>query len=181
MTSAWLIDRIAALRALGFFQAQGTLDNGELTARLVDLQRGIGAPFGHDDPFVGAKILVHDEDRVWFKDMEADVCEENNVYAATLNELAQISRGAFVPRHIVETWESESGPIRVEFTHDGAKHAFEPEYEDDWLVLDFLEPLNALLPKGISFVSTSWDQRAWIAAVTPAERATLSTLGVPLK
>jgi hypothetical protein len=51
-----------------------------------------------------------------------------------------------------------------------------------WLVLDFLEQLNELLaPKGVAFVSTAWDQRAWIAAVTPAERAALAKLGVPLE
>jgi hypothetical protein len=33
----------------------------------------------------------------------------------------------------------------------------------------------------VAFVTTSWDQRSWIAAVTTAERAALKKLGVALE
>jgi hypothetical protein len=182
MAEPWLVERVRAFRALDFFRSQSALGDDELADYLVRRQREVGDPFDPREPYVGAQILLHDDSRVWFQDMEADVCEENQVYAATLVELGEISRGAFEPKDIVETWESETGPIRVEFSRDGERHAFEPDYEDDWLVLDFLKVLNTLLAaKGVAFVTTSWDQRAWIAAVTRAERAALEKLGVALE
>jgi hypothetical protein len=182
MAEPWLVERVRAFRALDFFRAQNALTDDDLADYLVRLQEEKGEPFDSRDSDFGAKILLHDDSRVWFRDMEADVCEENQVYAATLEELGELSRGAFDPKDIVETWESETGPIRVEFSLDGERHAFEPEYEDDWLVLDFLKILNKLLAaKGVAFVTTSWDQRAWIAAVTTAERAALKKLGVALE
>jgi hypothetical protein len=182
MAEPWLAERVRAFRPLDFFRAQGALTDDELADYLVRRQERVGEPFDIRDSFVGAKILLHDTSRVWFQDMEADVCEENQVYASTLVELGQISRGAFEPKDIVETWESDTGPIRVEFSQDGERHAFEPDYEDDWLVLDFLMVLNILLAsKGVAFVSTGWDQRAWIAAMTTAERAAFKKLGVTLE
>jgi hypothetical protein len=182
MAEAWLVERVRGFRALDFFKAQSALGDDELADYLVRCQEEVGDPFYADDPYVGAQILLHDGSRVWFNDMEADVCEENQVYAATLDELAEISRGAFAPTDIVETWESEIGPIRVEFSQGGERYAFEPDYEDDWIVFDFLKVLNKLLaPKGVAFVTTGWDQRAWIAAVTTAERASLEKLGVALE
>jgi hypothetical protein len=182
MAERWLVERVSAFRALGFFQAQSALGGDELADYLVRRQEEVGDPFDPGDPYVGAKILLHDTSRVWFNDMEADVCEENQVYAATLVELGEISRGAFEPKDVVETWESETGPIRIEFSQSGERHAFEPDFEDDWLAFDFLTVLNQLLaPKGVAFVTTGWDQRAWIAAVTKAERAALEKLGVALE
>jgi hypothetical protein len=182
MAETWLVEHVRAFRALDFFRAQSALGDDELADYLVRRQEEEDGPLDPGDPYVGAQILLHDSTRVWFNDMEADVCEENQVYAAMLVELGEISRGAFAPKDIVETWESEMGPIRVEFSHDGERHAFEPDYEDDWLVFDFLQVLNKLLaPKSVVFVITGWDQRAWIAAVTTAERAALEKLGVALE
>ena len=92
-----------------------------------------------------------------------------------------ISRGAFDPKDIVETWETDTGPIRVEFSSDGVRHVVEPGYEDDRLALeDVLPDLNRLLaPKGVAFVSLAFE-RAWISVVTPEEQMGLKALGVPV-
>jgi hypothetical protein len=180
VAEAWLVERVRAFRALGFF-SRSVASNADLADEIVLRQEDAGAPFDQNDREVGALILSHDASRVWFQDMEADVCEENQRYVRTLSDLAEISRGAFDPKDIVETWETETGPIRVEFSYDGQRHLLEPRYENDWLVLEaVLDDLNRLLsPKGVAFVSLAFDQRAWISVVTPDEHARLRALGVP--
>jgi hypothetical protein len=180
VAEAWLVERVRAFRALGFFSQSSTSD-ADLASDVVRRQEKYGRPFDARDPDVGPKILLHGASRVWFQDMEADVCRENQMYVRALAHLSEISRGAFDPQDVVETWETDTGPIRVEFSYDGVRHAVEPEYEDDWLGLeDILADLNRLLaPKGVAFVSLAFDQCAWISVVTPEERAGLKALGVP--
>ena len=97
-----------------------------------------------DDVF----MLALDEERVWQGDPECDVSEGNNVYTETLREWSRISQGVFQPESIEEVWESEKGPISVNLTLAGTRHTLRPEWDNDWLDLNILTPINKLIAKG---------------------------------
>src|SRR5262245_35178836 len=85
--------------------------------------------------------------RVWWEDIEADVCEGNNVYQRVLLEWARISRGCFSPTNIEERWDSDERPITVTFRTRGQTVTLNPECVDDWLDLAVLVPINALVER----------------------------------
>jgi hypothetical protein len=92
-------------------------------------------------------MLALDEERVWQGDPECDVSEESHAYAETLQEWSRISRGIFEPEGIEEVWESDKGPIAVHVTLGGTRHTLRPEWNNDWLDLNILAPINALIAK----------------------------------
>ncbi len=69
----------------------------------------------------------------------------NEAYVDTLKAFARISRGVFTPTDITETWETEKGPVRVEFAYKGERHCLQPKYRDDWLDAQVLFGLDRLI------------------------------------
>ena len=124
-------------------------------------------------------VAEQDPDRVWWRDLEADVWSEGGLYASTLDEWAAISVGAFRPTGISETWASEEGPIRISFEMGGSTHILEPEYLEDWIDPRILEPINQLVaPTGRRFRMVSpFDQTAFVMALTDTEAAALEAAG----
>lgn len=129
----------------GFF---GGGDPKSTTERLVARYREAwgdapdpGKPW--DDVF----MLALDEERVWQDDPECDVCEENKVYTETLQEWSRISQGIFQPQGIEEVWEGERGPISVHLTLGSTRHTLRPKWDNDWLDLNILTPINELIAK----------------------------------
>jgi hypothetical protein len=90
-------------------------------------------------------LLMADIDRVWFRDLEC-VYKDDGAYARTLEEWASISRGAFRPSDVEETWESDAGSVRVTFTLDGRRHEYvHRDGNDDFINLEILKMVNGLL------------------------------------
>ena len=167
-----LVCGVTFYRELGFFAAAGNQTQEECAAKLLAAHRSewdvdLVPGNSYDD----AVLLSYDGKRAWFEGIECDVSREHLVYRDVLADWAHISRGAFRPRDLQETWEGAQGPIAVTFEHDGQRHALAPTWNEDALDLGILEPINAiLLQSGKAFYQLRIDQTALVVALTPAER-----------
>jgi len=139
MKREWLVKAVHFYRELGFFTEYGDLTDDKLATKLnSQYRKETGVSLDPTGPIAELQVLEPDEKRLWLCDLERDVMPENHVYADALNRLGEISRGAFQPTDITETWESDKGPIRVEFTFGGVRHTLQPKYREDRLDTDFL-------------------------------------------
>lgn len=91
---------------------------------------------------ISVNIALQDSTKAILKDSEADVLKGNDAYVFFLEQLSEISDNRFVPTDINEFWETETGPISVNFTAWEKQFVFKPEYFDDWLDCRVIEDLN---------------------------------------
>lgn len=174
--------RVAALRALGFFADR----KGDTDAAIAkDVQADIDSAFGADSGSGGGSaptggmldlmVAAADPDRVWWNDLEADVAPDNRVYEDTLDEWAAISKGAFAPTDIAETWASDTGPVTVTYQLDGSKQTLKPADLEDWIDPGILTAIDdQIADSGRRFeLYRGFDQTAFVVALTADERATL--------
>ncbi len=171
----WLLDSVRYFRTLGFFQNQPQADE-ELARlegeRLEQEWDGEWNPsWEHPDLF----LLAHDAQRVWWMDMEADVCRDNHVYIDTLREWGSISRGAFEPEAIREEWNSDKGPIFVTFRHKNKPSSISPKFWGDFIDTEILRELDQIIQgTGIRFEPhANFDQTCFIVALTSDEKRRL--------
>lgn len=172
--------RAAALRAIGLFASRAELADDALGQ---EIEAGIAATWGDligpDDPFLELFVAEQDMNRVWWRDLEADVVDVNLVYTSTLAEWAAISEGAFAPSLVEESWGSDTGPISVAFELAGVAHVVEPAYLEDWIDPTIATSINALIAasgRQFTFVK-AFDQSAFLIALTAEERAALESRG----
>ncbi len=169
----WVLNSVATFRKLSFFGAFQHLSDVALANELRQREREKGfGDFIPRSPYADLSLLAYDEQRVWWQDLEADVCDENDVYVDTLQEWATISRGAFQPVNICEYWQTEQGPIHITFQYHGEQHTLTPEYQDDYIDVGILGTINRLIkPSGFQFaVYKPFDQTAFILVLTPDEQ-----------
>src|SRR5437868_2921829 len=104
----WLLESVRFFRQLGFFARHSALPD-EALARMLDAshREEWGVPLDGAGDLADLQLLKWDEDRVWWEDIEADICDGNQVYIEVLQAWSRISRGAFLPARIQERWESE--------------------------------------------------------------------------
>jgi hypothetical protein len=175
-----IVDRVAALRSVGLFADRAGMTDAALAAAVETAMADVwGAP--EDVPASLVELVVAEQDptRVWWRDLEADVAAENEVYAQTIAEWSEISAGAFEPTDIVETWQGPAGPVTVAFTHDGTQRTLSPEYLEDWIDPRILTQINeAIADSGRRFeMVKAFDQTAFVIALTEAEREGLEARG----
>ena len=106
---------------------------------------------------------------LWHGDLEADVCEGNDVYVEVLGEWAALSRGTFAPERIEEDWSGDD--VRISFDLAGTRHTITAKEDDDWLDVMIVEQLDPLLPSGGPRFHL-WDvgdQSIGVCVVTDAE------------
>jgi hypothetical protein len=175
-----ILEAVRYFRPLGFFQEFASQSDEELTATLERMYTHNGTlPWEYDpssNPLAELALVSYDKQRVWWKDSEADVCEENRVYARTLQEWARISPGEFEPTDIRETWDSDEGPITVKLTHRSKAFSFQPEFYGDWLDLGTLLPAvnETIHGQGIRFeICQTHDQTIFAIVLTREEKAKL--------
>ena len=132
-------DVVRFYQQLGFFTG---VDPAGVVQRYTDNH---GKPPRADRPWDDVFLLAYSENDVWSQDPEADVCAENKVYSGVISEWAGISCGAFAPIDIAEHWESETGPVTLSFRLNGQLVSVSPRYQDDWIDLDVLQQINALI------------------------------------
>lgn len=172
--------RAAALRRIGLFTDRAALSDAAIG---TEVERAIAETWGNEidpeEPMLDLLVAEQDTTRVWWRDLEADVAEGNNVYRSTLEEWAAISAGAFAPRSIEERWESDTGPVKVTFQIGGATHVLEPEYLEDWIDPRIATEINELIAaSGLQFVFfKAFDQTAFVVSLTSAERDALEERG----
>jgi hypothetical protein len=106
-------------------------------------------------------------------------CDPVPVYTEWFDQLAEISRGSFEPENVVEKWETEKGPIEVEFELGDKKYSVYPEYRGDWLDLRVLRSLNDIIrPSGRQFVvPLQDDQTAKMLCLKPEQKEVLEKRG----
>lgn len=180
VTDETLVDRVAALRRIGLFADRAGVSDAEVAAEVeASVLETWGEPIANDDPFVDLLVAEQDAARVWWRDLEADVSEANNVYVDALRGWADISVGAFSPEGVVETWAGEEGPIEVTFEVDGATHTLTPAYIEDWIDPGILVPINELIAEsGRRFeLYKAFDQTALVLALTDEERSAFEARG----
>ena len=173
-------ERVIALRELGLFADRPDLSNEDISQRVeARLDELHGGALLADDPLLELVVASLDESRVWWGDLEADVGHGSEAYVMTLEQWAAISKGAFAPRDIRETWESEEGPVTVAFALDGENVELRPEYLEDWIDPRILTPINERMAEsGRRFeLFQAFDQSAFVMALTDRERDALEARG----
>ena len=175
-----IAERVIAMREVGLFADRSASSDealaAEIDAAVVDTW---GDPDEIPQDLIDLAVAQQDHARVWWQDVEADVTDGNDVYARTLAEWGQISLGAFEPADITETWKGNTGPVTVEFSHEGTPQSLAPAYLEDWIDLGILVGINELIAgSGRRFdLYKAFDQTAFVMALTDDERLALEARG----
>ncbi len=144
----WLAEAVRYFHGMGFFAHYAGMADDDIAAKIREYHGADWEEYitsARDQASADMFLLMADPYRVWFRDLEG-VYKGDNAYAHTLEEWASISRGAFHPTDIEETWESDAGPVRVMFTFDGARHEYvHANGDDDFINLEILKMVNWLL------------------------------------
>ena len=178
-----VMERVAALRRLGLFADRPELSDAQLGRQVNEaLTTAWGGHIGPHDPLIELVVAEQDHARTWWHDLESDVLDGNHVYETTLAEWAAISSGAFAPTSIHEAWASDTGPGHGQLRSGGTTHNLHPEYLEDSIDPGIVVPINELIaPSGRQFTFLpSFDQTAFLMALTPTERAALGSSGMAL-
>ena len=179
-SDATITDRVADLRRIGLFADRTDLTDAALA---VEVEASITEAWGSlpDTPsgIIDLAVAEQDQTRVWWRDLEADVSDGNEVYAQTLADWGEISVGAFEPMDITETWDRAEGPVIVEFDHDGTRHFVAPTYLEDWIDPGILVGINQLITGSSRRYELyrAFDQTAFVMALTDDERRALEGRG----
>jgi hypothetical protein len=180
VSDASIETRVAALRKLGLFADRAGLSDEDLSAEIT---AALGDTWGDvsqiPDRLVDLAVADQDRHRVWWRDLEADVVKENEVYAQTIAEWGEISEGDFLPTDIVETWSGDAGPVVVTYKLAGVEQRLTPAYLEDWIDPTILVPINgSIAASGRRFeLYKAFDQSAFVMALTGDERAAFEARG----
>jgi hypothetical protein len=137
-----------------------------------------GVSFDRKDDLADIWIAREDKTRVWYSDLEAGAYPESDDYVQALTEWGRISRGIFEPKEIRETWKpvnQHEYRLQISFQWNGTPHSIEFDTVDEWINLKALNAINELIrDSGTRFyVYESFDQCAYIVALTAKERAAI--------
>lgn len=177
---SWYISSARVFRAMGFFERYVNLPDADL-ARLLKsaVTQEWDSPFP-DQAIVDRQaadmfLLMADRSRVWFGDLER-VYRGADAYVGLLHEWSAISRGAFMPGGITETWKGDTGPVVVEFTIHGRKQRF-IHGSGDFIDMSILGLINGLIaPSGYAFEACdNLGMPDFILVLSKAEKARLMT------
>lgn len=147
-------DVVRFYRDLGYFNG-GSLP--ECADRLLkQFEHDHGKPLDPQTGWDDVYLLYYDKENVWADDPECDVCAGNEVYRDVLPKWSLISKGLFHVEDIVETWQSDEGPITLAFRWNGKRCTVHPRFLDDYLDLSILAEINKLLANtGKQFICAS--------------------------
>lgn len=184
---AWLTQAVRFYQPLGFLKtvqiyrdgsyatSTPSSENEAITAMASALREEHGDEFDTTSRFADLHLLKLDPDRIWWEDLEADVCAENLVYTETVQDLAHISRGVLAMSNIRETWAGDEGPVTLEFTNKGQVHRMNPEYKEDWIdpkFFTYIAGLFANTPYRLCAFDTQ-GQDVCLTVLTELERKTI--------
>jgi hypothetical protein len=183
-------ESVIKLRNVGLFEDYKNLTAEQLTDSLIKT-----AKINHDvggfndfeevyDPVDNEKAFdLHvaelDKNRVWWHDLEADICKENLVYSETIRDFGKMSAGYLKPREIKEEWKSDTGPIEISFLDGDTLRTFRPEYNDDWYDTKFFNFLQTSMTKNGSpykfYMHDETGQDVFVIRVTEDEKRKIET------
>ncbi|WP_426447988.1 stalk domain-containing protein [Paenibacillus sp. S-38] len=163
-------------RAMGFF---ASMTEQQLAEKFRDFHKNFGEeqdwnpyyPKSVNGMQGDLYLLGEDAGRVWLEDTEADVGKGNDVYVQALQRWREISRGAFQPTDIVESWGSEEGPVTVSFTLNGERKTVYPLFYNDFMDIEIIRELNRMIrDTGYQFAVYEIDQTVFVTVLTPDEQ-----------
>lgn len=175
-----LRDAVHFFQALDFYAAYRGLPEEELLERVerdrtAQLDEPLPLGPGADRQAADMLLLLGDGRRVWWRDLECAL-PGANAYVAALTEWAAVSRGAFAPTAVAETWRGDRGPAEITFTFDGAEHrVVHPARAGDFLEIGILRDINRLLRPGAPrfAVCDNLGMPNFVVALTAAEQRRL--------
>lgn len=153
-----VIEKIEVFRQAGFFEKYDGLSNSEVYDKIYEERKKYYSeiferPYDPGMDLEAIDLAAYDKKKVLFLDLEADVGKDNDVYVEVIKSYSELSNFIFKPIEIVETWESETGPIEVSFKSNDSTITFSPAYQYDWLdVSVFILCQKELNKKGIRIV-----------------------------
>ncbi len=181
-------NHLSILRRAGFFTQFGNLKDDELLEALYQIRKKeyteiFGLDYEPGKTYDDLGLASQDKTKMLDIDLEADVCEENEVYSNLLDAFTEISNGQFVATDIVETWRSSEGPISVSFKCNGQKINYDPAYNEDWIDGTFFNVICKEMARGGSeqFYLCFGPDEEWAGQnviyirLTPEEKALLET------
>ncbi|MFN8313528.1 MAG: hypothetical protein U0289_12010 [Cyclobacteriaceae bacterium] len=175
-------EKVKALRDAGLFQEYSKLELKQLTQKIIDLETELNGGFFEEEypqddqlrTFIN--LAKWDKQRVWFDDLEADVCEENKVYTTVIKDFGHMTN-LLQPTNIVEKWRTKTGPVEITFENKGQRFNLTPKYNDDWLDMEpLLDTFNKILyPSGQRFeILENTDQQLFVIRLTVREKERLT-------
>ncbi|TWI85066.1 hypothetical protein IQ13_0221 [Lacibacter cauensis] len=143
---------IHTLRSIGFFRKYESLSNEQLfdtlhQQRIAEHSKMFKEFYDPGMKLEKYEVLMLDQERAVYGDAESDVGKDNNQYVSLLKIFSEASAGYFQPTEIIETWETENGPIHVSFKEKGEEIKFDPTYHDDWLSEEVFDIINQQMIK----------------------------------
>lgn len=153
-----VVHDISVLRKCGFFEEFDNLTDKEVfnklhSKRIKEYSEMMEKPYDPGMNIDEFDLANLDKHKMIYIDLECDVGAGNNVYKDVINLFSMISKGTFNPENIEEKWQSNSGPIKVEFKFNNEIVKFEPKYSDDWLDSKIFEVcINQIKTKNIRII-----------------------------
>ena len=146
-------------KTAGWFKNKASLSPKEL---LLELNEKYIELFSEDiyiddnDPEpLDNRIIILDETKTWFDDVEADVTEGADAYVEWMEDLSAITDGQFTPTNITEDWGSKDNKVIVSFRYNNTNYQVKIIDCLDWLDPMFVVGVNEILAK------TKSDYRFW--------------------
>jgi hypothetical protein len=168
-----ILESLVYFRAMGFFEKEKNLSDKDLVEKLMSEDKDM--PFAmlmEGDNITDLDLLMSDESRVWFNDLEDD---SDNAYANFVKDLGKISRGGFRPGNVSEEWKDNDSLVEIRFTVGGKEFVHSIRDPIGWLDPSMLRVVNeAIKNNGYQFeVHVPEDQFAFIVALTGNEKKKL--------
>lgn len=191
-TDEWALANIPYFRGLGFFADLAERTDGDvlmkIKERYVELfglpytKKGKSPPPWEIElapPLADLCMLRYDYSRVWWDDTECVYPPDQLAYEDAISKWAAISRGAFAPTEIQETWSGtddapESPTVRIKLANGTL--TLTPYANGDWFDLSTLAAINRhLSDPDIRFeLYEQYDQTAFVVTLKPSEKKELS-------
>ncbi len=153
----FLLDQLAVLRTLGFFEKYANLTDNVLATKLVkrcyqEFDSAVGDLVR--DP---VQVALLDPIRAVHLDTELPTPPGEGGYSEVLEDLARISHGAFDPQDIRERITDDGQHVDVRFTVNGNEECIRARLQDDWIDPDFIPALDRFVTEaGRQFVIPDW-------------------------
>lgn len=176
---AWLLEQLRALRSLDFFKADRELSDEELRDKiLADMEE-----WGEDLTqfrVTPCYVAQYDPERVFYQDMEEDLCLEESGWIEIIQNWASISRGVFKPENITAKMNEYEKSVDIEFDHGTKHHTTKFKLDGDWLDPGILTRFDEFVEEaGYMYMTEGSDhgQCCFVVVVNDQERRRLRELG----
>lgn len=179
----WLIDAVEFYYPRGFFRhVKGDID--DLLEKLLPQMEAQEEEGGLtsadlDSPELDLFLLSFDPMRTLYESMDygAALGPGLNAYVETVKALARISRNAFLPTEISESWDTPKGPIQIHFTVGGKKKTLKVDLWGGMFDFRILLQLNLLLwDTPYRYEMAPMDNILFVTVLTAQEKTELERL-----